>query len=205
MRNLIKIFSGLLLSLIIFCCSPSTELTDIYSNEAFAGKEIKKILVLGMTTDEWKKKVYENEFRSQLLTYNIEVLTAWQELPKGEQLNKETFEKYFKDKNIDAVLVAIEGDESIDKTLYTAGSGNVYVGVGFYGFYASTASYYFNSDYLAEEKVVHMRTNLYETTDAKLIWSAKSQSFEPKNTGDVVKAVSKNVVGELYQSGYLGN
>ena len=203
MQNLIKIFTGLLLSLIILSCSPSTELTDIYSDEAFAGKEIKKILVLGMTTDEWKKKVYENEFRSQLLTYNIEVLTAWQELPKGEQLNRETFEKYFKDKNVDAVLVAIEGGESTDKTLYTAGSGNVHVGVGFYGFYASTASYYFNSDYLAEEKVVHMRTNLYETKDAKLIWSAKSQSYEPANTGDVIKAVSKNVVGELNRLGYV--
>lgn len=203
MRNLIKIFSGLFLLLVMFSCSPSTELTDIYSDQAFTGKEIKKILVLGMTTDEWKRKVYENEFRSQLLTYNVEVLLAWQELPKGEQLNKETFEKYFKDKNVDAVLVAIEGGESTDKTLYTAGSGNVHVGVGFYGFYASTASYYFNSDYLAEEKVVHMRTNLYETKDAKLIWSAKSQSFEPKNTGDVIKAVSNNVVGELNRQGFI--
>ena len=203
MQNLIKLFSGLLIAIIIFSCSPSTQLTDIYADETFVGKEIKKILVLGMTTDEWKRKVFENEFRSQLLTYNVEVLTAWQELPKGEQLNKETFEKYFKDKNVDAVLVAIEGGESTDKTLYTAGSGNVYVGVGFYGFYASTASYYFNSDYLAEEKVVHMRTNLYETKDAKLIWSAKSQSFEPKNTGDVIKAVSNDVVGELYRQGYI--
>jgi hypothetical protein len=203
MRNLIKIFSGLLLSLIIFSCSPSTELTDVYVDETFTGTGFKKILVLGLTTDEWKKKVYENEFRSQLISPNVEVLTAWQELPKGEQLNKETFEKYFKDKNVDAVLVAIEGGESTDKTLYTAGSGNVYVGVGFYGFYASTASYYFNSDYLAEEKVVHMRTNLYETKDAKLIWSAKSQSYEPANTGDVIKAVSRNVVGELNRIGYI--
>ena len=95
MRNLIKLFSGLLIAIIIFSCSPSTQLTDIYADETFVGKEIKKILVLGMTTDEWKRKVFENEFRSQLLTYNVEVLTAWQELPKGEQLNKETFEKYF--------------------------------------------------------------------------------------------------------------
>ncbi|RPI74042.1 MAG: hypothetical protein EHM47_04680 [Ignavibacteriales bacterium] len=189
------------LSLLI-SCSPSTQLTDIYSDEAFAGKEIKKILVLGMTTDEWKKKVYENEFRSQLLAHGVEVLMAWQELTKGEQLNKETFEKYFKDKNIDAVLVAIEGGESTDKTLYSGG-GSSHVYVGFYGFYASTASYYFNSEFLAEEKIVHMRTNLYETKDAKLIWSAKSQSFEPKNTGDVIKAVSNNVIGELARQGFI--
>ena len=204
MQNLIKLFSGLIFVVMVtFSCSSSTQMSDIYVDDSFTGTGLKKILVLGLTTDEWKKKVYENEFRSELMSYNVEVLTAWQELPKGEQLNKETFEKYFKDKNVDAVLVAIEGGESTDKTLYTAGSGNVYVGVGFYGFYASTASYYFNSDYLAEEKVVHMRTNLYETKDAKLIWSAKSQSFEPKNTGDVVKTVSKNVVGELYRQGFI--
>jgi len=203
MQNLIKLFSGFIFVMVTYSCSSSTQMSDIYVDDSFTGTGLKKILVLGLTTDEWKKKVYENEFRSKLMSYDVEVLTAWQELPKGEQLNKETFEKYFKDKNVDAVLVAIEGGESTDKTLYTAGSGNVYVGVGFYGFYASTASYYFNSDYLAEEKVVHMRTNLYETKDAKLIWSAKSQSFEPKNTGDVVKTVSKNVVGELYRQGFI--
>ena len=201
MKNkLISLFT-LSFLLIIISCSQSTRLTDVYTDETFSGKEFKKVLVLGLTKDQWKQKVYENEFRSQLITYNIEVLTAWQELPKGEQLNKETFEKYFKDKNVDAVLVAIEGGESTDKTLYTAGSGHVHV--GFYGFYASTASFYHNSDYLAEEKVVHMRTNLYETNEARLIWSAKSQSYEPENTGDVIKAVSKDVVGELSIQGYI--
>jgi len=201
MKNkLISLFT-LSFLLIIISCSQSTRLTDVYTDETFSGKEFKKVLVLGLTKDDWKQKVYENEFRSQLLTHNIEVLTAWQELPKGEQLNKETFEKYFKDKNVDAVLVAIEGGESTDKTLYTAGSEHVHV--GFYGFYASTASFYHNSDYLAVEKVVHMRTNLYETNEARLIWSAKSQSYEPENTGDVIKAVSKDVVGELSIQGYI--
>jgi len=202
MRNLIKLFSGLLIAIIIFSCSPSTELTDIYSDQAFAGKEIKKILVLGITKDEWKRKVYENEFRSQFLNYDVEVLLAWQELPKGEQLNRETFEKYFREKNVDAILVAIEGGESSDKTLYSGG-GSSHVYVGFYGFYASTASYYFNSEFLAEEKIVYMRTNLYETTEGKIIWSAKSQSFEPANTGDVVKEVSSKVVGDISRMGYI--
>jgi len=202
MKNkLISLFT-LSFLLIIISCSQSTRLTDVYTDETFSGKEFKKVLVLGLTKDDWKQKVYENEFRALLVDYNVEVLTAWQELPKGEQLNKETFEKYFKDKNVDAVLVAIEGGESTDKTLYSGG-GSSHVYVGFYGFYASTASFYFNSEYLAEEKIVHMRTNLYETKDAKLIWSAKSQSYEPANTGDIIKAVSNNVVGELNRLGYI--
>jgi hypothetical protein len=202
MNYILKLFSWLLLIIVICSCSPSTEMTDIYVDETFTGKEFKKILVLGLAKDEWKRKVYENEFRSQLLTHNVEVLMAWQELPKGEQLSRETFEKYFREKNVDAILVAIEGGESMDKTLY-GGAGSSHVYVGFHGFYASTASFYYNSEFLAEEKIVHMRTNLYETTEGKIIWSAKSQSFEPSSTGDVVKAVSRNVVFELNQQGYI--
>jgi hypothetical protein len=196
-----KLLNLFVVSVILISCSSSTQLTDVYVDETFSGKEMKKILVLGLAKDEWKRKVYENEFRSQLLKRNVEVLLAWQELPKGEKLNKETFEKYFKDKNVDGVLVAIEGGQSTEQTLYKGGSSHVYV--GFYGFYASTAPLFYNSNYLVEEKIVHMRTNLYETNGAKLIWSAKSQSFEPKNTGDVVKAVSNNVVGELNREGFI--
>lgn len=147
------------------------------------------------------KKVYENEFRTQLLNHNVEVLTAWQELSKGEQLNKDSFAKYFKDKNVDAVMVIIAGGESTETTLYSGGSSNV--SVGFYGFYVSTAAVYYSPGYLSEEKTVYMRTNLYETKEAKLIFSAKSQSYEPKNTGDVIKDVSWSVVDEIYQQRFI--
>lgn len=196
-----RIINLALLLVILVSCSSSTQLTDVYVDETYSGKEMKKILVLGLAKDEWKRKVYENEFRTELLAHNVEVLVAWQELPKGEKLNKETFEKYFKDKNVDAVLVATEGGESTDQTLYKGGVSNVYV--GFYGFYLSTASFFYSPSYLAEEKIVHMRANLYETADAKLVWSARSQSYEPRNTGDVVKAVSNNVVSELYLQGFI--
>ena len=196
-----RIINLALLLVILVSCSSSTQLTDVYVDETYSGKEMKKILILGLAKDEWKRKVYENEFRTQLLAHNIEALVAWQELPKGEKLNKETFEKYFKDKNVEAVLVVIEGGESTDQTLYKGGVSNVYV--GFYGFYLSTASFFYSPSYLAEEKVVHMRTNLYETKDAKLIWSARSQSYEPKSTKEVIQTVSRSVVDELYLQGFI--
>ena len=198
---IIKITGFFILSFTVLSCSSTTQLTDVYVDETFLGKEMKKILVLGLAKDEWKRKVYENEFRTQLLSRNVGVLLAWQELPKGEKLNKETFEKYFKDKNVDAVLVAIEGGESTDQTLYKGGVSNVYV--GFYGFYMSTAAVFYSPSYLAEEKIVHMRANLYETKDAKLIWSARSQSYEPKSTKEVIQAVSHTVVDELYLQGLI--
>jgi hypothetical protein len=193
--------SALLFIIILFSCSPSSQFTNLYIDDAYKGMQFKKVLVVGMAKEEWKRKVYENEFRQDLMEHDVEVLTAWQELPKGETISKETFYKYFSDKNIDAVFVVMAAGSKTEETMSRGGSANVYV--GFYGFYVSSASYYYSPVTTSEETVVYMQTNIYETSKGTLIWSVKSQSFEPQNTGDVIKTVSYNVVNELALQGYF--
>ena len=195
------ILSVLLITLIVFSCSPSSQFTNLYVDDAYKGMQFKKVLVVGMAKEEWRRKVYENEFRKDLMQHNVQVLTAWQELPKGETISKEVFYKYFSDKNIDAVFVVMAAGSKTEETMTSAGSSNVYV--GFYGFYVSSASYFYSPVTTSQETVVYMKTNIYETGKGNLIWSIKSQSFEPKNTGDVIKNVSYNVVSELAQQGYI--
>jgi hypothetical protein len=195
------IITSLLFVIILFSCSPTSQFTNIYIDDAFKGIQIKKALVVGMAKEEWKRRVYENEFRQDLMKHNVEVLTAWQELPKGETISKETFYKYFSDKNIDAVFVVMAAGSITESTMSRGSSANVYA--GFYGFYISSASYYYSPITTSEETTVYMQTNIYETTEGILIWSAKSQSFEPQSTGDVIKTVSYNVVNKLAAEGYF--
>ena len=190
-----------ILFLVLFSCSPSSQFSNLYVDEAYKELKFKKVLVVGMAKEDWKKKVYENEFRTQLMKHDVEVLTAWQELPKGETISKEVFYKYFSDKNIDAVFVVMAEGTVTDETLSSGGSANVYV--GFYGFYVSSASYFYSDVITSEETVVYMKTNIYETTKGTLIWSVKSESYQPQNTGEVIKTVSYNVVSELAQQGYI--
>ena len=196
----IKLLISILI-IILFSCSPSSQFTNLYVDDAFKGIQFKKVLVVGMAKEEWKRKVYENEFRTQLMKHEVDVLTAWQELPKGETISKEVFYKYFSDKNIDAVFVIMAAGTVTEETMTSGGSSNVYV--GFYGFYVSTASMYYSPVTTSEETVVYMKTNIYETTKGTLIWSVKSQSFEPQNTSDVINTVSFNVVSELAKQGYI--
>ena len=196
----IKLLISILI-IILFSCSPSSQFTNLYVDDAFKGIQFKKVLVVGMAKEEWKRKVYENEFRTQLMKHEVDVLTAWQELPKGETISKEVFYKYFSDKNIDAVFVIMAAGTVTEETMTSGGSSNVYV--GFYGFYVSTASMYYSPVTTSEETVVYMKTNIYETSKGTLIWSVKSQSFEPQNTSDVINTVSFNVVSELAKQGYI--
>ncbi len=186
---------------IISSCSSSTQLQNIWKNESYKKEGFKKILVFGMAGKEWKKKVYENEFGTVFKKYNVETVIAWQVLPKGEQLTIDTFEKYFEDQNIDAVLVAVETGKSTKETVY--GGGSSYVSAGFRGFYISTSPVYHVPSYLSEETIIFMDTKLFETKEGKLVWSATSESYEPKSTSDVIKFVSLIVVDELYQEGFI--
>lgn len=186
---------------IISSCSSSTQLQNVWKNDSFQEAGFKKILVFGMAGKEWKKKAYENEFGTVLKKYNVETVVAWQVLPKGEKLTIETFEKYFKDQDIDAVLVTMETGESTKETMYSGGTS--YVAMGFNGFYISTSSIYQVPGYLSEEKIIYMDTKLFETKEGKLVWSATSESYEPKSTSDVIKLVSLMVADDLYQYGFI--
>ena len=185
----------------ILTCSSSTQLENEWSDKSYKKEGFKKILIFGMATKSWKKKVFENEFRTAFKKYDIEAVSAWEELPASEQLNKETFEIYFKDQHIDAVLVASETGMSTKETMY--GGGTSYVAVGFYGFYVSTSPIYQVPGYLEEETIIYMDTKLFETAEGKLVWSATSQSYDPQTTSNVIKAVTYIVVDQLYTDGYI--
>ena len=203
MKNLTIIHS--LIFVFIVCisssCSSSTQLENEWSDKSYKKEGFKKILIFGMATKSWKKKVFENEFVTAFKKYDIEAVAAWEELTEDKQLNKETFEIYFKDQHIDAVLVARETGESTKETMY--GGGSSFVAVGFYGFYVSTAAVYQVPGYLDNETVIYMDTKLFETTEGKLIWSATSQSYDPQTTSDVIKGVTYIVVNQLYAEDYI--
>lgn len=55
MRFLIKVSLGFL-TIIIISCSSSTQLTDVYIDETFAGKQFNKILVIGLNESRMEKK-----------------------------------------------------------------------------------------------------------------------------------------------------
>ncbi len=186
---------------IVSSCSSSSQLQNTWKNESYQKEGFKKILVFGMAGKEWKRKAYEYEFGTVLKKYNVEAVISLQVLPKGEQLTVETFEKYFEDQNIDAVLVALETGKSTKETVY--GGGSSYVSAGFRGFYISTSPVYQVPSYLSEETIIFMDIKLFETKEGKLVWSATSESYEPKSTSDVIKLVSLMVVDDLYQEGFI--
>jgi len=164
-------------------------------------KPVKKILVVGMAKEKWQSKAMENELKTALKSYNVEAIVSWRSLPKDETISKETFDKYFKDKNIDAVLIVRSLGATTDETVVKGGVTNVYA--GYYGFYLSTSSMFIAPDYVMENKTVHVDAHIFDTKTGNLIFKTTSQSFDPHSYSSVIKEISNAIVGEIEYSGLI--
>lgn len=126
-------------------------------------------------------------------------------MPYDVAIDSTTFEKYFKELDIDAVVVSrlVGMDASRDYTagyLYTIPFSSYY---GFYGYYYSGLEYANSSGYLSQNVVVVLETNVYETADKKLIWSGVSETVDPDKASDVINSFSDELVTKLQSEGYL--
>ena len=45
--------------------------------------------------------------------------------------------------------------------------------------------------------MVHLETNLYAVDGEKLVWSGKTETFNPSNTNSLIDELAKTIIGEL--------
>jgi hypothetical protein len=60
-----------------------------------------------------------------------------------------------------------------------------------------------SAGYLSQNVVVVLETNVYETTNKKLIWSGVSETVEPDKASDVINSFGDELVGRLKSEGYF--
>jgi len=60
-----------------------------------------------------------------------------------------------------------------------------------------------SSGYLSKDVVVVLETNIYETTNKKLIWSGVSETVQPDKASDVINTFSNLLVSKLKSQGYF--
>jgi recombinational DNA repair protein RecT len=126
-------------------------------------------------------------------------------IPYDEIIDSTTFEKYFNEMELDAVLVSrlvgLDKERRVQAGYaYVIPFNNYY---GFYGYYHAAIQYANSSSYLSKNVVVVLETNLYETKDKKLIWSGISETLDPDKASDVINSLGAALVYKLSSQGFL--
>jgi len=191
----------------ISCSSTKTDIIGEWQDDTYQKGNIQKVLVLGIVNKEKPllRRNFEDGMARAFQDGGINATPSMDHMPYDVATDSTTFEKYFKELQVDAVVVArlVAVDANRDYKagyLYTIPYNSYY---GFYGYYNVGIAYANSSGYLSQEVVVVLETNIYETTNKRLIWSGVSETVEPDKASDVINSFGSELVGRLKSEGYF--
>lgn len=195
---ILRILNISLTMLIISSCA-STKIVESWKEP---GKQItmdklKKVLVVAMFKDETSNRKAEDQMVKFLKDKGIQ---SYNYLNKNFDKSKvETIQNKIKKDGFDGAVTMRLID--VDKeTIYQRNGVNRFPNNyrDFSNYYYESAISYYNPDNYITTKTYTIETNIYSITENKIIWSALTETSDPKGvnkmTEDVTQAVYKQMI-----------
>jgi len=190
---------------VVLGCGGSVSFINVWTDPGYHGDNIDKILVVGMAPREQTRSIFEYQLTNVFKTNGVNAMASLDAMPKDEEISKEAFTKYFKDLDIDAVLITglLRADTS--QTYVPGESYSVFSHYerDFWGYYHSRWTVYNHPGYIKETRKYMIESTLYETTKGNIIWRGISKTVNPDNIMIVIEDLSKTLVKRLGKDGLV--
>jgi len=195
----------MILGSVLAGCGPTTNLTGMWEEPGLQQGAFKKVLIIGMSENEGKRRAFESEMQKQFETKGVSCVASIEKMPLNVEMNGETLKQYFGGMDIDAVLVSrlVGVEQKVEYSPgYTYAVPSGYYN-GFYGYYNTSWGVVSSPGYLSTYEVANVETNLYRVSDAKLVWSGVSETFDHADALDGIRSFSASVVPQLVKKGFF--
>jgi hypothetical protein len=189
-------------SLFVFTsCATSTELYEVWKDSAYDGGFIESVMVVGVHQEFDKRKLFEDEFVSQLERYKVRAVSIAAVTSPNEEPNKEIVLTEAKNTGTEVILVThfvgIDRVEEHHPDATRAAPRRAYA-FDRYAYLANDFTKYGGS--YSEKKYVKLQTHLYEAKTERLIWSASSETIDPKSVDDGIDSLCGAVMNSLREN-----
>lgn len=195
------------LALLAACAT--TSLTSTWRDPGFAGGNLSKLLVVGITRDATIRRTFEDIFSAQLKSRGVQAIPSYTLIPQDGQVDEATLKAAVKKSGADAVITTrVVGIDQRTATSpgYAYYGAPVYPypyavgvpppGMAFYGYYANTWSYYQPPTTYSYEEAT-LETSLFDATSGKLVWVATTRTFETQAAAKASSELAKIIIDEL--------
>lgn len=200
------IITATILSLaFLSACGGSVSLINVWTDPEYRGDRIKNILVVGMAPREQTRSIFEYQLTNELNSKGVAAMASLDRMPKDEEISKEAFLKYFKDLNLDAVLVTglLRADTSHSYVPGRSYSVASYHDRDFWGYYHTRWTVHHEPGYFQERRIYLIESTLYETKNGRIIWHGVSEAVNPNDVMVVINDLSKTLVKRLGRDGII--
>ena len=174
------------------------------------GQKFRKVLVIGVAQDLAVRADFEDQMASQIARPDMETIPGNQILLRPDPHAKPDFDylrAQINSNHIDAVVVSrlLSVDTkvtTVPSSTYTAPFPYYY---SFYGYLGAVYPVMYDPGYTRKDTTVRVETNVYATgkPDGDLVWTAVSDSFNPKSAKKVADALVKEIPKQMEKDGLL--
>lgn len=186
----IALAASALLALGLAAGCASTQLTSVWRDPGLAPQQFSKVVGIALSQDTTLRRVAEDEFVRAVGPAHA--VAGYAVIPDDEVQDKERARARLLAAGFDAAVVfrLVGVDER--KTWVPP----TYYG-GLYGYWGWAAPMVYEPGYLVTDRIVQVESNLYAVQGERLVWSAHSETIDPKNAEQLIDDVVKVVVAAL--------
>lgn len=205
----------IVVTLIVIClaaCSPATEITGSWKRADAGEQKINSVMVTAMTSHTHARQTVENDLARALQQNGVRTLKSLDVLPptftNGDEPDREELMEKINGTDVDAILTVALLDKETENR-YVPGSYG-YEPVPRFGYYGRFWGYYttwypmlYSPGYYEEDKVYFIETNLYDADTEELLWSAQSETYNPRGLEEFSREFANAVLQELEDDGLI--
>jgi hypothetical protein len=160
---------------------------------------MKNMVVFGGRLDETNRRTLEDAFVSALENHGVRATASYRMFP-GALPSTEVAQSAMHKAGVDGALVSSMRGTS-EKTRFVPGT---YSGDFWYGYYGPGWGGVLDPGYVVTDEFVNFETSLWDTRgNGKLVWSAVTQTKNPKSARDFASSLVRDVVRALATAGFL--
>jgi hypothetical protein len=195
----IKALPLVVVLLLVSCATTSTRLTMTWKEDQREIKPVTNVMVMGISESESTRRIFEERFAKALAGAGIRADAGYTLFPSEEKLSKEAILSGLEGKGIDAVLVTHllakdKKEKFVPPQTYRAPRP---MASSYYRHYSAAYDYVHKPGYYSTRTIVLLETNMYEAKSGALLWSAQSETFDPRSVEREIDALIRLIIEQL--------
>jgi hypothetical protein len=191
-------------ALLLTGCTPTTNLTATWTADRATSYDLDRVAVVGLSGQRAYGGNFEMELADDLREEGIQAVPSRTMLPQDYnpgETDRETMIKMLDEQNIDGVMiVSIRHVE--DESYYVPGETYYqpeYYYNTLYDYYVRSYDTVYDPGYYLDTQEYYVETNIYDVIDGedKLIYSAQSMTFDPRNLNQLSTSLAEEIMDDL--------
>lgn len=185
----------------------STTLQSTWMDPGYTGGPFRKFFVVGLSArDVTGRRVFEDIVVAKLQAAGVQAVPAWQSFRDEGQGNEAAMDAAVAQSGADAVLMTrllgVDTRINVSPMMVPgpmAGFGPGF-GPGWWGGYAG----WYAIPQVTQYRIATAETTLFEVRTHKIVWSATSETFNPKSVQQEAPGLADAVIKALQARGLIG-